>query len=145
MHMRDKKGAVEGAECDFHPKVDYNRISQSVGYTILSERSLKLRIEKLEQPIEVANVLCDFKNCFDVMGIISAFDSYSLFRSRGTLRGSRHRRGKQSQRFTNFVRTRAYQRETRDNHIGISLSGQIGGQKPCLQPKTISQSAASSI
>jgi hypothetical protein len=61
----------------------YNRISQWVEYTILSERSLKLRIEKVEQLIEIAKVLCDFKNYFDAMGIISAFESNSVFRLQG--------------------------------------------------------------
>lgn len=58
----------------------YCRLSQWVEYSILSEKSLSRRKEKMEKLIQVADYLFNERNYFDAMGILSGFDSNSLFR-----------------------------------------------------------------
>jgi hypothetical protein len=61
----------------------YNRTSQWAEYLIVSTRPLRARIEKMEQLIQLAQVLFDMRNFLDAMGVISGFEANSVFRLNG--------------------------------------------------------------
>ena len=58
----------------------FNRMSEWVQYAILSEKSWKKRIAKMEHLVEVARQLFDNGNYYDAMGIVGGFDGNAMFR-----------------------------------------------------------------
>ena len=58
----------------------FNRMSEWVQYSILSEKSWKKRIAKMEHLVEVARQLFENCNYYDAMGILGGFDGNAMFR-----------------------------------------------------------------
>ena len=58
----------------------YNRLSQWAQQEILHQSNFNARIKTMEQLIELSDHLFNMRNYYDAMGILSAFESNSIFR-----------------------------------------------------------------
>ncbi|KAH0785301.1 RasGEF domain containing protein [Histomonas meleagridis] len=63
----------------------YNRLSQWVTYSILDTKSLKVRIQRIQQMIDLAQQLFDYNNFYDAMAVLSSFESNAMFRLKITM------------------------------------------------------------
>ena len=113
----------------------FNRLSDWVQYAILSEKSWKKRIGKMEHLVEVARQLFENRNYYDAMGIVGGFDGNAMFRCKAHFQMMNQK----SQEILNLLREKCdpdgnfknlralYEQATTHNHpalpyIGVLLS-----------------------
>lgn len=113
----------------------FNRLSEWVQYSILSEKSWKKRIGKMEHLVEVARQLFENRNYYDAMGIVGGFDGNAMFRCKAHFQMMNQK----SQEILNLLREKCdpdgnfknlralYEQATTHNHpalpyIGVLLS-----------------------